>query len=198
MLPTHCTGTLKRDMVVSLQPDRLTVRLNWFGRVLDGPLKKRVKSSEMCWSLDKTEVNVAALKAQTQKKAHLQAMPSQPTHQHKPRHAACAAAPSLTSSGKSSAVRQNVHTASVNGGVMLEEVCEMTELLLVVPKEEDGRFWRALFEGGEEKSHLEVCESITVLSEQIMAVYQKHWQLVRSQQQVACSPARDIQAHSLL
>jgi hypothetical protein len=33
----------------------------------------------------------------------------------------------------------------------------MVELLLLLHKEEGGRYWRALFEGGEEKSHLQVC-----------------------------------------
>jgi hypothetical protein len=32
---------------------------------------------------------------------------------------------------------------------------QAVELLLVLPKEEGGHYWRALFEGGQEKSHME-------------------------------------------
>jgi hypothetical protein len=33
---------------------------------------------------------------------------------------------------------------------------EWSELLLVLPKEEAGHYWKTLFEGGEEKSYWEV------------------------------------------
>lgn len=48
---------------MSIQPGRLTVRLNWHGRLLDGPLSKRVKAGEACWSLDdNTQVGFLALR----------------------------------------------------------------------------------------------------------------------------------------
>lgn len=42
----------------------------------------------------------------------------------------------------------------VGGASAVEE--EFAELQLLLPKENGGHFWRALFEGGVEKSHLEV------------------------------------------
>jgi hypothetical protein len=41
-------------------------------------------------------------------------------------------------------------------------VLEFVELLVVLPKE-GGHYWRALFEGGEEKSHMEVRTGVAPL-----------------------------------
>lgn len=46
---------------MSLTPDRLTVRLGFGGRVLDGPLARRIKPSEACWSLSDADVDVGAV-----------------------------------------------------------------------------------------------------------------------------------------
>jgi hypothetical protein len=102
-----------------MQPDRLTVRLGWAGRVLDGPLKQRIKPSEACWSIGTTDADLGSIT--------------------KGRAAAAAAA------------------AGASSSVPLCGRVELSELLLVLPKEEGGRYWRALFDGGEEKSHIEVC-----------------------------------------
>lgn len=37
-------------------PDRLTISLKWYGRVLDGQLHLRVKPSETHWCLEDSEV----------------------------------------------------------------------------------------------------------------------------------------------
>lgn len=107
---------------MSIKPDRLTVRLTWYGRVLDGPLKKRVKAGEACWSLDTTDVDIAQMKQ----------------------------APKHDRDNNTTGPSANSGAASGTG------VVQMTELLLILPKEEAGRYWRGLFDGGDEKSHLQV------------------------------------------
>lgn len=42
-------GTRKGDVQVAVTTNRLTVRLSWAGRVLDGPLTRKVKAGEMLW-----------------------------------------------------------------------------------------------------------------------------------------------------
>lgn len=111
---------------MTIQPDRLTVRLGWCGRVLDGPLKQRVKASEACWSLDKTTVNLNFLRFK-------------------------AAATAGSSKGGSRAAGDATAAA-----VAEADKAEFVELMVLLPKESGGHYWRALFEGGAEKSHLEV------------------------------------------
>ena len=52
-------GTRPRDLQVDISPTRLCVTLHWYGRVFDGPLKRRVKASEAVWTLEDDEVHVA-------------------------------------------------------------------------------------------------------------------------------------------
>ena len=92
-------GTKHRDVAVTVTPTRLTVRLGWHGRVVDGPLARRCKASESVWSLGE-------------------------------------------------------------GG---------TEVLLLLPKD-DPYFWRALFEGGEEKSHYEVLRELVQADERVQSL----------------------------
>ena len=51
--------TKPRDLHVEITPTRLAVSLHWYGRVFDGPLRRRVKSSEAVWTLEDDEVHVA-------------------------------------------------------------------------------------------------------------------------------------------
>jgi hypothetical protein len=70
----------------------------------------------------------------------------------------------VESSGSSSgAVGEHPHQQKVPGsggkgqaGGGASKDVEWSELLLVMPKEEGGHYWKALFEGGEEKSYWEV------------------------------------------
>lgn len=101
---------------MSIQPDRLTVRLSWYGRVVDGPLAKRTKPSEAHWTLDRTTAK-------------------------------------LRPSSSSSTAGSGRDGGGASGSA---DAQEFTELEVLLPKEVGGRFWRALFEGGVEKSHLEV------------------------------------------
>lgn len=41
-----------------IEPTRLCLKLNWFGRVVDGPLHRRCKASEAIWVLEDDEVHV--------------------------------------------------------------------------------------------------------------------------------------------
>jgi hypothetical protein len=118
---------------VSIAPQRLTVRLAWAGRVLDGPLKKRVKASEACWALDTSKLTLQELQSR---------LPQQQQQQK------ASGAVASESAGRTSA-----DAAAAAAG---RQVFEFVELLIVLPKEEGGHYWRALFEGGEEKSHMEV------------------------------------------
>ena len=89
-------GTKPREVSVTVTPTRLTVRLGWHGRVVDGPLARRCKATESVWSLGE-------------------------------------------------------------GG---------SEVLLLLPKD-DPYFWRALFEGGEEKSHYQVLRELVQADERV-------------------------------
>mmetsp|Transcript_1584 Transcript_1584/g.4062 ORF Transcript_1584/g.4062 Transcript_1584/m.4062 type:complete len:263 (-) Transcript_1584:657-1445(-) len=44
-------GTRAEELQIHIQPTRLKIGLTWFGRVFDGPLARRVKSSDSFWSL---------------------------------------------------------------------------------------------------------------------------------------------------
>lgn len=123
------TGTRKRDVSVDVQPQHLTLRLGWAGRVLDGPLAKRVRASEALWVLQQEEDRGRA----------------------------------GGGNGASQGRRQEAKEAQGGGsggstvpaGRRLRRGAAVV-LQLVLPKAEEGRYWRALFEGGEEKSHIEV------------------------------------------
>ena len=147
--PLFSPGTRKKDLVVSIQPDRLTVRLNWYGRVLEGPLKKRIKAGEACWSIDSTDVDLRALKAA----ASLRQQQLKPHVVQQQAEGSVAASPDITGMvGGIAGGSSSSSSSSGSGG----SVVEMCELLFILPKEEGGRYWRALFEGGEEKSHMQV------------------------------------------
>lgn len=148
---------------MTIKPDRLTVRLNWHGRVLDGPLKKRVKAGDACWSIDVTHVDIGRIKANSLrlKKAQQAAASvgatragSQADGSDKGRENTSVGSSSSSSGGNSSraAVASELCVAELSG----PGESEMSELLVILPKEEEGRYWRALFEGGEEKSHIQV------------------------------------------
>ena len=44
--------TKRKEISVQVTPTRLTVKLSWHGRVLDGPLRRRCKAGESCWILE--------------------------------------------------------------------------------------------------------------------------------------------------
>lgn len=127
--------------MVRIKPDRLTVSLGWYGRVLDGPLKQRAKAGEACWSLDKTTVNLNSVR-------------------FKPTAPATAAAAAASSSSNNPQGAGSSSTAAAGGGGGSDgtggKSAEFVELMVLLPKEGGGHYWRALFEGGQEKSHLEV------------------------------------------
>jgi hypothetical protein len=128
-------GTRRDDVTVSITPQRFTVQLDWAGRVLDGPLKKRTKASEACWALDTTTLTLQELQAR---------LPHAAQHaQQKP----------VTTASDGARCTAGDHAADVAAG---RQVFEFVELLVVLVKEEGGHYWRALFEGGEEKSHMQV------------------------------------------
>lgn len=53
-------GTKSKQMTVNIQPGRLRLSLDWCGRVVDGPLHRRVKASEALWALAGGTVQVQA------------------------------------------------------------------------------------------------------------------------------------------
>jgi hypothetical protein len=44
---------------VTIEPGRLSVGLKWYGRVVDGPLHRRIKASEAQWCMEDNEVRCA-------------------------------------------------------------------------------------------------------------------------------------------
>lgn len=120
------TGTTKRDVAVLITPDRLTVSLSWAGRVLDGPLAKRVRAADAVWALGDAPPAGGAPSTGL--------LPPPP-----PRRPA-------TGGGGGD--------AGGGGGAQPPPGC--VDLMVVLPKAEGGRFWKSLFEGGPEKSHWEV------------------------------------------
>ena len=52
-----CPSTESCVPQVITTPDRLTISLKWYGRVLDGQLHLRVKPSETHWCLEDSEVS---------------------------------------------------------------------------------------------------------------------------------------------
>lgn len=142
-------GTRKDDVSVSISPQRLTVRLGWAGRVLDGPLKQRVKASEACWALGAVKVRLQEMQAR---------LPAQQQQQLE-QEQGLGVKRGVTGAGTA---REGVAEgrAPVQAGAScqseFEFEFEFVELLVVLPKEDGGHYWRALFEGGEEKSHMQV------------------------------------------
>jgi len=45
-------------LAVLIKPERLTLRLDWYGRVIDGPLHRRCKATEAIWVLEDDEVHI--------------------------------------------------------------------------------------------------------------------------------------------
>lgn len=128
-------GTTKRDLAVIIRPDRLTVSLSWAGRVLDGPLAKPVRASDAVWALDgggRRGPDGAPAPG---------LLPPPPQWR-----------------GGAGAERQAGATAAAaaGGAGAVEVPEECVDLMIVLPKAESGRFWKALFEGGPEKSYWEV------------------------------------------
>lgn len=56
------TGTKLSEVKVQIEPKHLSVRLGWFGRVVDGPLHRRCKSSESLWVLEDDELHIILTK----------------------------------------------------------------------------------------------------------------------------------------
>lgn len=56
------TGTKLSEIKVQIEPNHLTVKLGWFGRVVDGPLHRRCKSSESLWVLEDNELHIVLTK----------------------------------------------------------------------------------------------------------------------------------------
>ncbi|CAD7697348.1 unnamed protein product, partial [Ostreobium quekettii] len=87
--------TKARDVSVTIKPDRLAVKLGWYGRVVDGPLFRRCKASESLW------------------------------------------------------------------------IFEGVEVYVMMPKD-DGHYWKGVFEGGEEKSYMEVLQDLVSADEPVV------------------------------
>jgi hypothetical protein len=87
-------GTAAADITVHVTPDALVVRLKWYGNVLEGRLRGRVKAREAAWCLE---------------------------------------APSK-----------------------LGAAIEKPEIHISLPKDGSGTWWKALFEGDQEKGYLEI------------------------------------------
>lgn len=144
-------GTRKDEVSVSISPQRLTVRLGWAGRVLDGPLKQRVKASEACWALGAVKVSLQEMQAR---------LPAQQQQQLE-QEQGLGVKRGVTGAGTA---REGVAEgrAPVQAGASCQSEFEyefkFVELLVVLPKEDGGHYWRALFEGGEEKSHMQVLQ----------------------------------------
>jgi hypothetical protein len=130
------SGTRSKDVVVDIQRQRLTVRLVWCGRVLDGPLYRNVKPSEACWSLDSTP------------------LPSQSATTG----AAAGGAAGGAVGGAGEGGRSKSKGSLVGEGGRRAQ--KWSELIILLPKEDAGHYWRGLFEGGEEKSHFEVSRGL--------------------------------------
>lgn len=51
-------GTRARELSIAATPTRLTVKLGWHGRIVDGPLSRRCKASEMTWGLEGEDLTI--------------------------------------------------------------------------------------------------------------------------------------------
>ena len=114
-------------MIVDIQRHRLTVRLVWYGRVVDGPLYRKVKPSEACWSLYSTPL---------------------------PTSTGAGAAAGSGGGGSNNTSSSKSKGSESSGGRGSNQ--KWSELIILLPKEDVGHYWRGLFEGGEEKSHFQV------------------------------------------
>lgn len=166
-------GTTKRDLAVTIRPDRLTVSLSWAGRVLDGPLHKSVRASDACWALESTGSSssssggsssgrsgstsgggAAAFGMLTAPERWPGCGPDQPApinavkQQQSTSQSATAVVKPQQRAGQSAAAAVKRAEPQPPPGCV--------DLMIVLPKAEGGKFWKALFEGGEEKSHWEV------------------------------------------
>ena len=143
-------GTTKRDLAVIIRADRLTISLAWAGRVLDGPLFKPVRASDACWALDASPGGGSGSGGGGSESAGAAAGLLPPPQQWR------------GGAGEKAAVAgiQAAAAAGQVGAGGREKCVEIPEgfvdMMIVLPKAEGGRFWKALFEGGPEKSHWEV------------------------------------------
>ncbi len=158
------TGTQKSEVVVRITATRLTVRLGWAGRVLDGPLLKRVKSSEAVWSLCSVRADVASRERQAAARRAAALRPPAAVggagrdSSSSSSGVGSAATIGGSSSSSSSSSSGSGKRPSQAAGETQEE--DFIELLLLLPKEDAGHYWRAVFEGGAEKSHIEVWQHL--------------------------------------
>ena len=50
--------TVVKDLTVRIDPQRLCIKLDWFGRIIDGPLHRRCKASESLWVFVDSEIHL--------------------------------------------------------------------------------------------------------------------------------------------
>jgi hypothetical protein len=117
-------------VAVIIRPERLTVSLSWAGRVLDGPLTRPIRAPDAVWTLGDA--------------APARLPPPPPL---RPGAGAAESAAAAGGGGGGKGQREQARPRLPEGCVALS---------LVLPKAEEGRFWKSLFEGGAEKSHWEV------------------------------------------
>lgn len=133
---TGIAGTRKKDIIVDIKPTRLTIRLGWYGRVVNGPLHKRVKATDCYWALDSQCSSI-----------HAAATPN--TNNGSSKLAS-------TSNHSSDAVNDGKGNVAAADSASAAAQLPFAELQLLLPKDDGGHYWKALFEGGEEKSHWQV------------------------------------------
>jgi hypothetical protein len=90
-----------------------------------------VKASEAVWALDSTKFSLQEVQERLPKQQQ-----------------------GLSAEGGSAAAQHGGGVVPTGASCQFE--FEFVELLMVLPKEDGGHYWRGLFEGGEEKSHMQV------------------------------------------
>jgi len=98
-------GTKRHEVQVDISPSRLCLRLTWCGRVVDGPLTRRVKARESVWVME----------------------------------------------GEA------------------RDGSEFDSIHIMMPKDEL-HYWRSLFEGGEERSHVQLLQEAVEADEPVVGV----------------------------
>jgi hypothetical protein len=126
-----------------------------------------VKHSEAVWALDVVQVDLSKLHnskrcPQLHLKQQQQGLQQQ-QQQQQPAHTggiACQGPSRGAACGASSLPATETAAASSSSSSNAGQHCAFVELMVLLPKDDGGHYWRALFEGGEEKSHLEVGEGV--------------------------------------
>ena len=153
VVPVPCRPTLQ----VTILPDWLTVELKWYGRVADGPLHRRAKASEAQWCMEDNEVRGRGGRGPLRPGRSARLPPSCFCVE-------CSSARLICLIQRASPAAASTWAASQRGFQTCTTTLEsragkksplLFQVHVILPKD-DRSYWKALFEGGEEKGYVEL------------------------------------------